>query len=137
MEQRKALEQLKNIQGSFLEKYRRHHVLTNEIFDAITDMLSTDYASISSGGKRIRIFNQQMLSIIKNGLENDGHKNYMLDLINIFRDTVISEYLHHSFGNKADDLKHIINRLYDALFAWQGLEGCEWRRLERIEKILT
>lgn len=135
MEHQDVLNQLGNIQKNMLAKHSKHQ-LTNEIFDVIFEMLSVDYKSISPGGKRLRIFNEYMLSILKQALESGAYKSYMLDLINIFKDTTISKYLYHSFGNMADDLMITINRLRDRLFAWQGFEGCEWRRLEEIEKIL-
>lgn len=135
MQLQEALSQLGNIRIDFLKNHSKPQ-LTNEIFDAIIDMLSVDYESISPGGKRLKIFNGYILSILKKTLENGCYKNYMIDLINVFKDAIILKYLSHSFGNKSEDLISTINRLYYRIFAWQGFEGCEWRRLEEIEKIL-
>ena len=135
MNYQEALKQADSIKESFLAKYPKKSVLTAELFDIISEMLSVDYA-IAPGGKKLRVFKGNMLSLLTYALKNGGHKNYMLDLINVFRDSVISKYLSQSFGNKSDDLTAIINRLYYRLFAWQAFEDCEWRRIEEIEKIL-
>ena len=135
MRQKDALAQLQNVKNIILEKHSKPQ-LTNEIFDVIFEMLSIDYKSISPGGKRLKVFNKYMLSVLEQALENGGYKNYMVDLINVFNDPIISKYLCNAFGNKSDDMLSIIDRLENRLFAWQGLEGCEWRRLEDMKKIL-
>ena len=136
MDNQKALNQLDNIQNNMVEKYPKFQLLTNKNFVTIIEMLSIDYKSVSPGGKRLHIFKKYMQSILKESLDNKCHKNYMMDLINIFNDPVISKHLYDSFDNRSDELMAIVRQLKGALFAWQGFEGCEWKRFERIEKIL-
>lgn len=109
MGRQKALEQLENIHRSILERYPNRQSLTNEIFEIIIEMLSVDYESISPGGKRVHVFNEYMLSLLKKALENNGSKNYMMDLINVFMNATISQYLYKSFSNKSDDLMSIFS----------------------------
>ena len=134
MVQIEVLERLKCLKVDIDIKYPKQQLLTDDIFKIITEMLSVDYNSISPGGKRINVFKEYMLSLIRQALENKGHKSYMLDLINVFQDHIILNYLCNSFGNKSEQLKQTIKVSHRDLFAWQGLEGCEWRRIERIEK---
>ena len=129
------LEQLENIKKSVSDKYPKQQLLTDNLFAIVVEMLSVDYRSISSGGKRIAVFKEYMLSLIKQALENGGQKNYMLDLINVFKNTIIFDYLSRSFGNKSNELRRTIDVSYDILFAWQGFEGQKWRRMETIEKM--
>ena len=135
--QEEAIERLSSIKEDLLNSYPKQYLLTNDIFEIISEMLSVDYISISRGGKRINVFKDYMFSWVEKALENGGHKNYMMDLINIFKDITISDYLHGSFGNKSKELQSAIDGTYNELFAWQGLERCEWRRLERIKKMLN
>ena len=134
-QQIEAIKRLKIIHERLLSSYSKQRGLTDDVFIIISEMLSVDYNSIVRGGKRISVFKDYMFSWIKHALENDGHKNYMLELISIFQDETIFNYLYSSFGNKKDELKEVINGSYNRLFAWQGLEGCEWKRLERIENL--
>ena len=136
MENNSVREQLTTMQSAMLEKYPKYQQLTNNVFEEIIEMLVIDYGSIFPGGRRLRIFNTHMLSILTQALENGGHKNYMVDLISVFDDTTIAKYLYSSFNNNSDELKLILCRLKARLFAWQGLEDREWKRLADIKKTL-
>ena len=131
-----ALTQVENIRARALGKYPKQKSLTNELYDAITVMLSVDYASISSSGKRLATLKKHTLSIVKKALEKGGHKNYLLDLIDVFSDPVIAAHFYPLFGDKSDDARFILKGVRWRLFAWQGFEGHEQERIEHIERFL-
>ncbi len=120
-----------------MDKYPKYAQATNDNYEVIKDILSIDYTSISPGGKRMRVFKQQVLSLLRQAFDNVGHKNYLLDLVSVFTDTYILNYLCEAFGNKSKEVSALVKGLYHRVFAWQGYEGVEWKRLANIERYLS
>jgi hypothetical protein len=125
-------EQIKINQQTMLDKYPKRQELTNELFDVMVEMMAIDYKSASPGGKRLDIFKKHMLILLTEVCNNGGHKNYIVDLIRVFKDPVIFSHLYSSFGNRKDELKFLIDRLERIPF-WQGYEQ-SW--LENVKKAL-
>lgn len=100
------LEKYKTI---LLQTYPDKERLTSDSFDQISDMLQTDFDSISRSSSRLKIVFNCISTILTNAFSHNIQKRYLLDLLNVFFDTDIAQSMKKKLGNNSETLSSRLN----------------------------
>ena len=94
-----TLEKRKSI---LLQNYPSNEELTKDFFDRISDMLLTDFDSISRNLSRTKIVFNCISTIIETAFSSNIQKQYLLDILNIFDDSDVARYLKKKLGDRSE-----------------------------------
>lgn len=127
---------LAEYEQSMNDLYPKYSKLTSDIFEKIKEMLSEDYDSISSGKKKLHIIKSYLYEIVQKAYQENGHKNYLKKVTEIFRDDDINKYLCKMLSSERENYLSMMEGLKSAIIYWQGYEGDEEGKLNQLLKWL-
>lgn len=115
------------------EKYPSYSDYTRKNYEIIEEMLFLDYDCFSSDTKKLRCIKSYLKDLVENSFMNNGVKNYLKIIVGFFYLQEIKDYflsiLNSEFGNYTQTL----DRLKSNINYWQG---CEGREVEKLNKLL-
>lgn len=109
--------------------FPKYGKLTDNIFEKIQEILSEDYDFINSDKKRLRTVKAYLYGIIQIAYKENGHKNYLKEVVKIFYDDAINKYLCKILNTERATYLNIIQGLKYSIIYWQGYEGNEDKKL--------
>lgn len=128
---KELFEALENKRLNIIELYAKYEDVTNDVFEIVREMIAVDYKAMSDN-KKIRTLKKYLWDVIETAFKGTKQKNYMLAILGVFQDKIISSHFCRVMKTKKQNFLNQIDSLYYKIVYWQGYEGCIDKKLDDI-----
>lgn len=121
---------LETHRAAMLPAFEERTELTCELFHDIGNMLREDFSAVSRKKKRLKIVLDCVADVMEKMRQQDVKKQYAVDMLNVFLDTEIADYLRGQLGEETGRYIAAVISARGALRSsqWSDAHSRHWQR---------